>query len=329
MDIADRMRPQDGRLAVSIEGRERYLRVSTIPTHFGEKMVLRVLDPRSIFIEMDRLFLVDAVRDAVRVMSGQPQGMVIVAGPTGSGKTTTIYSLIHQRCADEVNIVTIEDPIEYTIEGTAQVQVNEAQEVTFAGAIRSFLRQDPDIMLVGETRDSLTARASIEAALTGHLVFTSLHANDALGCILRLKEMGIEPFMVAHTLHGVISQRLVRRICPKCRQPQPYDRALLAPLGVLPDDQRDTMVPLFRGRGCSECNFLGYKGRLGVYEVLRVSDELRPLIAAGRDLSELRPFCVDRGLLWPLRDYAYYLLTAGFTTPEEVLRMLFTDEGGE
>ncbi|MBM4321894.1 MAG: cyclic nucleotide-binding domain-containing protein, partial [Deltaproteobacteria bacterium] len=234
MDIAERRRAQDGRMAVAYGSKEIDLRLATVPTRFGEKVVLRILDPASILIDLERLIPREPAYRAVRWMIEQPQGMVIVAGPTGSGKTTTIYSTLLRLREDEVNIVTIEDPIEYTIQGLTQVQVNEPAGVSFANAVRHFLRQDPDVIVVGETRDPLTARTSVEAALTGHLVLTSLHANDAVGTLVRLREMAIEPFLLANTVLGVVSQRLVRRICPHCRVPASYHASLIRPLGLPP-----------------------------------------------------------------------------------------------
>jgi hypothetical protein len=258
-------------------------------------------------------------------MLEQPQGMVLMAGPTGSGKTTTIYSALLHRREDEVNIVTVEDPIEYTVEGIAQVQVNEAAGMGFANAIRHFLRQDPDIIVVGETRDPITASTALKAALTGHLVITSIHANSALGTLVRLRDMGIEPFLIANTVTGVVSQRLVRRICPHCREVVKYHRNLILPLGIFEEDDPPEYFEFYRGKGCVHCNFLGYRGRVGVFEVLRIDETLRPMLAIDEQSTQLRRLALDRGLLMPMQHYSRYLLTQGMTTPEEITRVLFIE----
>ncbi len=325
MDIAERRRAQDGRLAIAYGSREIDFRLSTIPTRFGEKIVLRILDPQSILIDMERLISHQPSLKAVRWMVDQPQGMIIVAGPTGSGKTTTVYSAMLHRRQDEVNIVSIEDPVEYTIRGVSQVQVNESAGVTFAGAVRQFLRQDPDVILVGETRDPQTAKTSVEAALTGHLLLTTLHANDAVGAVFRLREMGVEPFLIANTVTGVISQRLVRKVCAHCAEPARYHRNLIAPLGLFGADESPEFFQFTRGRGCVRCNFQGFKGRTGVFETLRVDGELRPYLAASAAVGELRRIATAGGQLLPMKLYCRHLLTSGITTPEEVSRVLFAD----
>ena len=326
MDIAERRRPQDGRLAIAWGTREIDFRLATVPTRFGEKLVLRILDPASVLIDLERLIPHEPSYRAVRWMVDQPQGMVIVAGPTGSGKTTTIYSAMLRRREDEVNIVTIEDPIEYTIQGVSQVQVNEPAGVGFATAVRHFLRQDPDIILVGETRDPQTAATSIEAALTGHLVLTTLHANDALAALVRLRDMRVEPFLLASTVVGVVSQRLVRRLCAHCAEPTTYPRGLVMPLGLFDPDDAPEQFEFDTAKGCIHCNHQGFRGRVGVFEVLRIDDHLRPLIASDAPLSELRREALRHGLLLPLKDYCRYLLTRGITTPEEIGRVLFVDD---
>lgn len=326
MDIAERRRAQDGRIALLHNSNRRIdLRLATVPARFGERIVLRILDPASILIDLEKLLLVPAACDALKAMLDRPQGMIIVAGPTGSGKTTTIYSSILRLRKADINILTIEDPIEYGVEGVSQVQVNEAAGVTFATAVRNFLRQDPDVIVVGETRDPLTAATSVEAALTGHLVVTTLHANDALGALVRLREMGIEPFLLAHTIIGVISQRLVRRICPHCREPASYPRELIQPLGIFPEDEAATTYMLFRGRGCPLCNQQGFRGRTAVFEVLTIDDQLRVDVASGVPAGLLQETATASGLLLPMRDYCRQLVTAGVTTPEEVARVLFIE----
>ncbi|MCB9641020.1 MAG: Flp pilus assembly complex ATPase component TadA [Myxococcales bacterium] len=325
MDIAERRQAQDGRLRLGYEGKPIDFRLSTIPSHYGEKLVLRLLDPNNILIELERLITHEPTLQAVKWMIEQPQGMVLMAGPTGSGKTTTIYSSLLHRRQDEVNIVTIEDPIEYTVEGIAQVQVNENAGMSFANSIRHFLRQDPDIIVVGETRDPITASTALKAALTGHLVITSIHANSALGTLVRLRDMEIEPFLIANTVTGVVSQRLVRRICPHCREVVKYHKNLILPLGVFESEDAPEYFELYRGKGCVHCNFMGYRGRVGVFEVLRIDERLRPLIALDGQSTRLRRMALDSGLLLPMQQYSRYLLTQGMTTPEEITRVLFIE----
>ncbi|MCK6511700.1 Flp pilus assembly complex ATPase component TadA [Myxococcota bacterium] len=325
MDIAERRQAQDGRLRLGYEGKPIDFRLSTIPSHFGEKLVLRLLDPNNILIELERLIPHLPTLQAVQWMLQQPQGMVLMAGPTGSGKTTTIYSALLHRREDEVNIVTVEDPIEYTVEGIAQVQVNEAAGMGFANSIRHFLRQDPDIIVVGETRDPITASTALKAALTGHLVITSIHANSALGTLVRLRDMGIEPFLIANTVTGVVSQRLVRRICPHCREVVKYHRNLILPLGIFEQPDPPEYFEFYRGKGCVHCNFLGYRGRVGVFEVLRIDETLRPMLAIDEQSVHLRRLAIERGLLLPMQQYSRYLLTQGMTTPEEITRVLFIE----
>ncbi len=326
MDIAERRKAQDGRLRLTYDGRPIDFRLSTIPTSYGEKLVLRILDPSSILIELERLILHEPTLDSVRWMIEQPQGIVLVAGPTGSGKTTTIYSSLLYRREDEVNIVTIEDPIEYMVEKIAQVQVNELADVTFANSIRHFLRQDPDIIVVGEMRDPTTASTALEAALTGHLVISTIHSNSALGTLVRLREMGIESFLLANTITGLISQRLVRRVCPRCREVAKYHRTLILPLGIFEEHDAPEHFEFYKGRGCMHCNYLGFRGRVGAFEVLRVDESLRPLIAMGATTTQLRAEAIRSGHLTLMKDYCRYLLTQGLTTPEEVTRILFIED---
>ncbi len=333
MDIAEKRKPQDGRLAILHESRRIDFRLSTVPTRYGETLVLRILDPATLLIDLERLITWEPAYQAVRWMIEQPQGMVLVAGPTGSGKTTTIYSVMLRLKEGEINIVSIEDPIEYSIDGVTQVQVNEAAGVGFANSIRHFLRQDPDVIIVGETRDPSTAATAIEAALTGHLVFTSLHANDALGTVVRLREMGVDPFLVAHTVIGVVSQRLVRRVCPHCREPVEYAPELIRPLRLYepsagdeaPGGQARDRFTFFRGRGCIHCNYLGFRGRVSVLETLRLDDRLKPAVASGMPTPVLERIASEGGLLHPLRACCRHLLECGITTPEEVARVLFTE----
>ncbi|MBM4386726.1 MAG: Flp pilus assembly complex ATPase component TadA [Deltaproteobacteria bacterium] len=322
MDIAERRKPQDGHITTLYKRREIDYRLATIPSRFGEKLVLRILDPASILIQLNVLITSKPQYETVKSLFDAPSGMVIVSGPTGSGKTTTIYSALLRRREEEVNIITIEDPIEYTIDGITQVQHNPVIHMSFPEAIRNFLRQDPDIIVVGETRDPQTARAAFEAALTGHLVLTTLHANDSIQTVLRLREMGIEPFLIANSVQGVIAQRLVRKICRSCRIPAHYHEDIIVPL-ELDLKPEGKYYNLFRGKGCPDCNFQGFKGRVGVFEVLKITDEIRPVIAACSNMNEIRDEAVRRDLYYSLRNYCSYLLSKGLTTPEEVMRILF------
>ncbi|TVR05085.1 MAG: type II secretion system protein GspE [Deltaproteobacteria bacterium] len=323
MDITERRKPQDGRLGVRVGHLDIALRISTLPTPWGEKVVLRILNAANALISLDRIVTVPAVRERMRELIFQPYGIVLVTGPTGSGKTTTMYSSILERKEEGVNIVTIEDPIEYVIPGITQVQYNEAANLGYAEAIRAFLRQDPDIMLVGETRDARTAHHAMQAALSGHLVFTSLHTNSALGTIARLTELGVEAPLVAQALSGVISQRLVRQICPHCRTEHKWDSALLKRIY----DPGTPIPRLYKGAGCNKCNGSGYSGRVAALEVFRPTEEVRHLIASRAPMRELRD-AATTGMI-TLRDYGLHLLSHGMTTPHEVLRVLFTDEESE
>lgn len=323
MDITERRKPLDGRLAVTFNQREISLRISTVPTRFGENLVIRVLDKANALMSLDRIVLVPAVREMIRELIFQPHGIVLVTGPTGSGKTTTMYSALMERHQEGVNIVTIEDPIEYTIPGITQVQYNEGVELGYAEAIRAFLRQDTDVMLIGETRDPRTAHNAIQAALSGHLVVSSLHTNSALGTVYRLQEMGIETFLIANALAGVIAQRLVRKTCSECRAPHEFSAPILDRIyeGAEPGQ-------LYKGAGCSRCNNTGYRGRTAVMEVLDFNEELRTAIAEGASMAELRRISREGGMIG-FRDYAKYLLTRGLTTPDEVIRVLYLEEDAD
>lgn len=321
MDITERRKPLDGRLGLTFNQREVSLRLSTVPTRFGENLVMRVLDKASSLMSLDRIVMVPAVREMMRGLIFQPHGIVLVTGPTGSGKTTTMYSAILERQDEGVNIVTVEDPIEYTIPGITQVQYNERVDLTYAEAVRAFLRQDTDIMLIGETRDARTAHNAIQAALSGHLVVTSLHTNSALGTVYRLQEMGIERFLIANAMAGVIAQRLVRTVCSECRHVSQAQPHLLERIF----DNVDEAPPVFRGSGCPRCNNTGYRGRTAVMEVLLMTESLRSAIADGQSMANLRRIAVEGGMV-TFRDYARYLLTRGLTTPEEILRVLSIEE---
>ncbi|MFH1533167.1 MAG: ATPase, T2SS/T4P/T4SS family [Pseudomonadota bacterium] len=328
MDIAERRKPQDGRATAVCNNRKVDLRISTVPTRFGEKIVIRILDPVARLMDLDSLVVSQEVLDSILWMVERPYGMILVCGPTGSGKTTTIYSLLMRKKEQPVNIVTIEDPIEYILEGITQVQRNPAVGLDFPHAVRAFLRQDPDVILVGETRDPETAKASLEAGLTGHLVLTTIHAGNVFASLYRLSEMGIDPFIIANSVVGLISQRLVRRVCSTCADNAPYHRRLIEPLGLPGLARPDGDFYMFRrGRGCAACNDKGYKGRMAVFETLRVVDDFKHLLAENRPFAETRVAARKLGIYQSMRQYSALLLGAGLTTPEEISRILFYERG--
>ncbi len=317
LNIAERRLPQDGRIRLTLAGRAVDLRVSTLPTQFGESVVLRVLDQSAVRLELGQLGLPESIRRDVEDIIHRPNGIIIVTGPTGSGKTTTLYSCLKVLNTTDAKLLTVEDPVEYEIDGVMQVPVNLAAGLTFARALRTFLRQDPDIVMVGEIRDLDTAQIAIQASLTGHLVLTTLHTNDAPSAITRLVDMGIEPFLLASTVEAVLAQRLLRRLCPACRAAYEPDGALLHQLNLASET-----VPgrrFFRETGCPECHHTGYRGRIGIFEFLRVSDPLRELIVQGASLINLRHRAVADGLT-TLRAAGLVAVLAGDTTAEEVLK---------
>ena len=332
LDIAERRMPQDGRIRRRYQGRLFDLRVSTLPTRYGEKICMRLLDSGATHLGLDKLISDPTALETVRDMGSQPFGMVLVTGPTGSGKSTTLYSLLAERNSPGVNISTVEDPIEYSLKGITQTQVNRDKGYDFSMALRSFMRQDPDVLLVGETRDEETAKTAIEAALTGHLVLTTLHCNDAPSAIARLTEMGVEPFMVSASLIGIVSQRLLRRVCPDCRVAYKPSEAELGRFGLLAS--REQSITFYkarrksRGSGCPTCQGLGYKGRIGVYEVLRINEALTAAIAKKATTETLRKLAVESGMK-TLLGYSLDLVRQGRTTLDEVGRMILTDSGLE
>ncbi len=321
LDIAEKRLPQDGRIKIKtrISGRIKDLdyRVSVLPTIFGEKIVMRLLDKDQLMLDMTKLgFETESLRKFEHAIN-QPYGMVLVTGPTGSGKTNTLYSALSAINTPEVNIMTAEDPVEFNLQGINQVQTKESIGLNFAAALRSFLRQDPNIVLVGEIRDFETAEVAIKAALTGHLVMSTLHTNDAPSSINRLMNMGIEPFLVATSVHLIVAQRLVRRICTYCKEPMDVPAAALEEVGFKPDEIQS--LSLFKGRGCERCSNTGYKGRVGLYEVLAVGDNIRDMILAGASSSELRLQAIENGML-TLRQSGLQKIRDGVTTIEEVVR---------
>jgi type IV pilus assembly protein PilB len=321
LDIAEKRLPQDGRIKIRFNEsgvpKEIDFRVSVLPTLFGEKIVMRLLDKDKLMLDMTRLgFEPESLEKFERAIL-RPWGMVLVTGPTGSGKTNTLYSSIAKINTPETNIMTAEDPVEFNLAGINQVQVKESIGLNFAAALRSFLRQDPNIILVGEIRDFETAEIAVKAALTGHLVLSTLHTNDAPSTINRLMNMGIEPFLVASSVHLICAQRLVRRVCSNCKQPHPMPPPSLIQAGFTQEDA-NSVTPL-KGKGCERCNGTGYKGRVGLYEVMEVTEELRELILVGASGLELRRKAVDEGMI-TLRNSGLRKVKEGVTTVEEVVR---------
>ncbi|MGV3757007.1 MAG: GspE/PulE family protein [Verrucomicrobiota bacterium] len=317
LNIAERRLPQDGRISMRLGGKDIDLRVSSLPTKFGESVVLRVLDRGSVTLDIKMLGFPDYVRTYVEEAIQQPNGIFVVTGPTGSGKTTTLYACLRAVNTIDSKLLTAEDPVEYDIDGIMQVAVNEALGMTFGKALKSFLRQDPDVIMVGEMRDLETSQIAIQASLTGHLVLSTLHTNDAPGAVTRLVDMGVEPFLISSTLQGVLAQRLVRTICKKCRAPFEPTENQLAQLNLSPYDIGDKVF--YYGRGCSACNDTGYRGRKGIYELLVVSDPIRNLINERAPSVVMRQKAVELGMA-TLRDDGLRGIFDGETTIEEVLK---------
>jgi len=320
LDIAERRLPQDGRISIKINDRSIDFRVSTVPAKFGEKIVMRILDKSGSLLPLDQLIVHKPTVDKLRWMISQPYGIIYVTGPTGSGKTTTLYSSLNEINSTDINISTAEDPIEYDLAGLCQVQTHKDIGLDFARILRSFLRQDPDVILVGETRDQETAKISVEAALTGHLVFTTLHTNDAPASFTRLEEMGIEPFLMANSTIGIIAQRLARRVCQHCKVQVEVDESTLKYFGY----SKENAPPFYRGEGCDRCNRTGYKGRVGIYELLQMNDELRRSVASGAKTDVIRDIAINTGMK-TLKEYAMLLMADGLTSVEEVLTNLVVE----
>ncbi|TAE60025.1 MAG: type II/IV secretion system protein [Nostocales cyanobacterium] len=339
LDIAERRLPQDGRIRRVFDGRKVDFRVNTLPSRYGEKICLRILDNSSTQLGLDKLITDPVTLKIVQDMVSKPFGLILVTGPTGSGKTTSLYSALAEKNDPGINISTVEDPVEYSLPGITQVQVIREKGLDFATALRAFLRQDPDVLLVGETRDKETAKTAIEAALTGHLVLTTLHTNDAPGAIARLGEMGIEPFMVSSSLIGVLAQRLMRRVCSECRIPYTPTPEELARYGLSASQETavtfykaNTISPEVIAEGkvqvCPKCNGIGYKGRCGVYEVMRITETLQALINQEAPTERIKEVAVEEGMK-TLLAYSLDLVRQGATTLEEVERVTFTDTGLE
>ncbi len=322
MNIAERRLPQDGRAELKVDDREIDLRISTIPTVWGEKVVLRILEKQGAFVDIEKLGLLPEDHRRFEQIITKPYGILLLTGPTGSGKTTTLYAILNRLNRTEVNIITIEDPVEYQLPGIAQVQVNVKAGVTFANGLRSFLRQDPDIIMVGEIRDEETARIAIHAALTGHLVLSTLHTNDAPGAVTRLVDMGIEPFLVSSSLIGVIAQRLVRILCPKCKEPYTPTPEILARVGIVGLSE----VPTFyQAVGCQYCNHIGYKGRTAIFEIMTMDDSIKHLVFKNATAGQVKGAAVAAGMTTLQQDGLAKVLK-GTTSLDEVLRVVFVED---
>ena len=320
LNIAERRLPQDGRIRVTTQGRRVDIRVSTVPTIHGESIVMRLLDRSSVFLPFDRLGFAPRVAEHFETLIHRPHGIVLVTGPTGSGKTTTLYAALDKINRADLKIITVEDPVEYQLKGVNQIPVRPKIGLSFASGLRHIVRQDPDVIMVGEIRDLETAEIAIQAALTGHLVFSTLHTNDAPGAVTRLQDMGCEPYLVCSVLAGVLAQRLVRRICPACRAPHHPDPAELLGIGVTDA----TGAELFHGKGCEDCRGTGYRGRTGIYELFRLTEDARSLILGKAPTATIRRYAVDHGMV-TLRADGWAKACAGITTVEEILRVTQED----
>ncbi len=323
LDIAERRRPQDGRIKIRYsDGKDIDFRVSVLPTLFGEKIVLRLLDKSNLQLDMTKLGFNEKQLKSFKDAVHKPYGMVLVTGPTGSGKTTTLYSALSELNQISKNVSTAEDPVEYNIPGVNQVQMHEEIGLNFAASLRSFLRQDPNIIMVGEIRDYETAEIAVKAALTGHLVLSTIHTNDAPSTINRLLNMGIEPFLVASSVHAILAQRLVRKICEKCKEEIDIEKKFLVDIGMTEAEAKTTKT--YKGKGCNNCSNTGYKGRIAVYEILTIGEEIRELILAGASANEIKKEAIRIGMM-TMRQSAIDLLKKGLTTIDEVVRVTAKD----
>jgi len=325
LDIAERRLPQDGRIEFMLPQGPIDLRVAVLPTMFGESVVLRILDRSNVQLSLDKVGLPPDELEKLRTLINKPNGIVLVTGPTGSGKTTTLYAALNELNDPGVKILTAEDPVEYDVQGLIQCQVNLDQELTFAKLLRSFLRQDPDIILVGEIRDLETAQIAIQASLTGHLVLTTLHTNDAPSSVLRLVDLGVETFLLTATIEAIVAQRLVRRVCVKCKEPYTPNEEQLMELALRPSDVEGKLFFRGRGKGCDYCRRSGYKGRKGLFEILVMDDEIRELVMKQASTSILRQEARKRGMR-TLREAGLMAIYNGETTIDEVVRETMTDE---
>lgn len=318
LDIAEHRLPQDGRIKVRMGAREIDFRVSTVPVAHGERIVLRILDKGNVILGLEKIGMLPKTLDAFRDLLALPEGIILVTGPTGSGKTTTLYSALSETASIERNILTIEDPVEYKLQGIGQIAVHPKIGLTFAAGLRHILRQDPDLIMVGEIRDTETAEIAIQASLTGHTVLSTLHTNDAPSAITRLVDMGIEPYLLSSTIVGVLAQRLVRKVCGECREGYTPTDAELAELNI--SREKLTGGRLYQGKGCRACFGSGYKGRAGIYELMLIESEMQTQIAKNVDAPQLRRLALDRGMV-SLREHGAHLVCTGITTVAEVLRV--------
>ena len=318
MNIAEKRLPQDGRLDVKIGNQEIDVRVSTIPTSFGERVVLRLLDKSGSLISLSDLGIVSDKLDLLENLVKSPNGIILVTGPTGSGKTTTLYAILSSINIPDINIITIEDPIEYKIKGISQIQVNPKINLTFAGGLRSIVRQDPDVILVGEIRDRETAEIAVQSALTGHLVFSTLHTNDSASAITRLVDIGVEPFLISSSVLAVVAQRLIRVLCRNCKQPYTPDNSTLESIGITPDQFQETTI--YRANGCENCFNTGYKGRAGIFEIMLMEPSLKSLILTTYDSSQIKDAALNLNMV-TLRQDGIQKVLRGISTIEEVIRV--------
>jgi type IV pilus assembly protein PilB len=323
LDIAERRLPQDGRIELNVGGNPVDLRVSVLPTMFGESVVIRVLDRTVVQLDLNKIGMTPEILEQFRHLIHKPNGIVLCTGPTGSGKTTTLYSALNELNEITDKIITTEDPVEYEIDGICQCQINSDIGLTFAAALRSILRQDPDKILVGEIRDLETAQIAVQSALTGHIVFSTLHTNDAPSSITRLRDMGVEPFLITATVEGILAQRLVRRICEDCRTEFEPSAEMLMELNLRPDEVKGRKF--YYGRGCERCNNTGHRRRTGIHELILMNDHIRDLIAKGVSTDELRQACRQHGMS-TLREAGLRAIFNGVTTIEEVVRETVVEE---
>ncbi|HDL98736.1 MAG TPA: type II secretion system protein GspE, partial [Desulfobacteraceae bacterium] len=321
LDIAEKRLPQDGRIEIRIADKNVDIRVSTLPTTWGERVVMRLLDKSNVLLSLTELGMSENNLDTFLKLIKAPHGIILVTGPTGSGKTTTLYSALTILNKPDINIITIEDPVEYQIKGISQVQVNPKIDLTFANGLRTIVRQDPDVILVGEIRDLVTAEIAIQSALTGHLVFSTLHTNDAASAVTRLIDMGIESFLVSSSVNAIVAQRLLRKICGHCAEPYTPSREYLAQVGLTPEELGDH--PLYRGKGCPECLNTGYQGRVGIFELMVMDEDLRNFILTTSDSNQIRKRALESttGAMLTLRQDGLQKVLAGLTTLEEVFRV--------
>ncbi|MFQ6097933.1 MAG: GspE/PulE family protein, partial [Armatimonadota bacterium] len=323
IDIGESRLPQDNRAMIKVDDRAIDLRVSTLPTYWGEKVVLRILDKAQVLLSLNQLGFTPETLKAYQDLLRTPQGMILVTGPTGSGKSTTLYASLQYLKTDTKNITTVEDPIEYQVEGVNQSQVLPKIDLTFARCLRAILRQDPDIILVGEIRDNETAEMAFRAALTGHLVLSTLHTNDAPSAVTRLVDMGVEPYLIASSVIGVIAQRLVRRICTRCREQTSLSDLEIEQLGL--DSEAASRLMAYKGRGCEQCRNTGYYGRVAVYELFTMNNELRHMIMSGAAAADIRRKAIETGMT-TLRDDGLQKIHGGVTTAAEVINVIFSTE---